>query len=140
MSQSNDLLSIICCYFVTFKIWYKQTKLSHNHLSQIIEYGYKKYGIFITAMSLKACPNQYDTTTCQSKTYIAYIKLVTGLDKIEFLQSHENLDIYQKSFEIIENYFGSEGEDGRLAPEVSSTTGQYQFGSDQSVPMGGFQF
>ncbi|KAH9640513.1 hypothetical protein HF086_018179 [Spodoptera exigua] len=62
------------------------------------------------------------------------------LDKIEFLQSHENLDIYQKSFEIIENYFGSEEEDGRLAPAVSSTTDQYQFNTDQSVPMGGFQF
>lgn len=65
---------------------------------------------------------------------------VLGLDKIEFLQSHENLDIYQKSFEIIENYFGSEEEDGRLAPAVSSTTDQYQFSTDQSVPMGGFQF
>ncbi|VVC98415.1 unnamed protein product [Leptidea sinapis] len=63
-----------------------------------------------------------------------------GLDKIEFLQSHENLDIYQKSFEMIENYFGSESEDSRLAPEVSSTTDQYNFNADQSVPMGGFQF
>lgn len=68
------------------------------------------------------------------------ILFVLGLDKIEFLQSHENLDIYQKSFEIIENYFGSEEEDGRLAPAVSSTTDQYQFSADQSVPMGGFQF
>lgn len=66
--------------------------------------------------------------------------LISGLDKIEFLQSHENLDIYQKSFEIIENYFGSEEEDGRTAPAVSSTTDQYQFSTDQSVPMGGFQF
>lgn len=65
---------------------------------------------------------------------------VAGLDKIEFLQSHENLDIYQKSFEIIENYFGSEEEDGRLAPAVSSTSGQYRFDADQAVPMGGFNF
>lgn len=65
---------------------------------------------------------------------------VPGLDKIEFLQSHENLDIYQKSFEIIENYFGSEEEDGRLAPAVSSTSGQFRFDADQAVPMGGFHF
>lgn len=65
---------------------------------------------------------------------------VAGLDKIEFLQSHENLDIYQKSFEIIENYFGSEEEDGRLAPAVSSTSGQFRFDADQAVPMGGFHF
>lgn len=66
--------------------------------------------------------------------------LLPGLDKIEFLQSHENLDIYQKSFEIIENYFGSEEEDGRLAPAVSSTSGQFRFDADQAVPMGGFHF
>ncbi|PZC86681.1 importin subunit alpha-7 [Helicoverpa armigera] len=72
--------------------------------------------------------------------YAVLIEECFGLDKIEFLQSHENLDIYQKSFEIIENYFGSEEEDGRLAPTVSSTTDQYQFSADQSVPMGGFQF
>lgn len=75
---------------------------------------------------------------------IEYLQLnlwnISGLNKIEFLQSHENLDIYQKSFEIIENYFGSEEEDGRLAPAVSSTTNQFQFNTDQSVPMGGFQF
>lgn len=77
------------------------------------------------------------------KGWVLYIKtksLITGLDKIEFLQSHENLEIYKKSFEIIENYFGSEEEDGRLAPTVSSTTEQYQFNADQAVPMGGFQF
>ena len=34
-----------------------------------------------------------------------------GLDKIEFLQSHENIEIYQKAFDIIERYFGTEEED-----------------------------
>lgn len=40
----------------------------------------------------------------------------TGLDKIEFLQSHEMKEIYQKAFYIIEQYFGSEEEDVRVAP------------------------
>lgn len=71
---------------------------------------------------------------------VLFSSILPGLDKIEFLQSHENLDIYQKSFEIIENYFASEEEDGRLAPQVTSTTGTYQFNTDQAVPMGGFQF
>uniref|UniRef100_A0A8C1YJE1 Importin subunit alpha n=1 Tax=Cyprinus carpio TaxID=7962 RepID=A0A8C1YJE1_CYPCA len=37
----------------------------------------------------------------------------SGLDKIEFLQSHENQEIYQKAFDLIEHYFGVEDEDAR---------------------------
>lgn len=64
----------------------------------------------------------------------------TGLDKIEFLQSHNIKEIYQKAFYIIEQYFNSEEEeeDTRVAP--SANNNQYQFNADQSVPMGGFQF
>ena len=36
--------------------------------------------------------------------YAVQIEECYGLDKIEFLQSHENLDIYQKAFDIIERY------------------------------------
>lgn len=62
-----------------------------------------------------------------------------GLDKIEFLQSHNIRDIYQKAFCIIEQYFSSEEEeDIRVAPAANNN--QYQFNADQSVPMGGFQF
>lgn len=70
---------------------------------------------------------------------VIIIILVTGLDKIEFLQSHNIRDIYQKAFCIIEHYFSSEEEeDVRVAP--SANNNQYQFNADQSVPMGGFQF
>lgn len=65
--------------------------------------------------------------------------LFAGLDKIEFLQSHENRDIYQKAYDIIEHYFGTEEEDSRVAPSVAPDAQQFQF-ADQSVPMGGFQF
>ena len=33
-------------------------------------------------------------------------------------QSHENQDIYQKAFDIIERYFGTEEDDIGLAPQV----------------------
>ncbi|XP_052740786.1 importin subunit alpha-7 [Bicyclus anynana] len=59
--------------------------------------------------------------------YAVALEECFGVDKIEFLQSHENLDIYQKSFEIIENYFGSESEDGRVLPENSTAT-EFNFG------------
>lgn len=59
------------------------------------------------------------------------------MDKIEFLQSHVNMEIYQKAFDIIEHFFGTEEEDGNAAPQSNT---EFQFTSDQSVPMGGFQF
>lgn len=63
-----------------------------------------------------------------------------GLDKIEFLQSHENREIYQKAFDMIERYFGSEEEDRAIAPEVDQNSEQFQFQAADNAPMGGFQF
>lgn len=81
------------------------------------------------------------TIRCSRIHFESFIELnlFTGLDKIEFLQSHNIREIYQKAFYIIEQYFNSEEEeDGRVAP--SANNNQYQFNADQSVPMGGFQF
>ena len=50
-------------------------------------------------------------TTGAANPYAVIIEEVFGLDKIEFLQSHENMEIYQKAFDIIERYFGTEEED-----------------------------
>lgn len=61
-----------------------------------------------------------------------------GLDKIEFLQSHENLEIYQKAFDLIEHYFGVEEEDASLAPQVDKGQGQFVF-QQQDGPMERFQ-
>jgi hypothetical protein len=33
---------------------------------------------------------------------------VPGLDKIEMLQTHENLDIYRIAYEIIDQYFSED--------------------------------
>jgi len=55
-----------------------------------------------------------------------------GLDKIEYLQSHDNQDIYQKAFDIIERYFGTEDEDIALAPQVNES-GQFAFEVEPSV-------
>ena len=50
-------------------------------------------------------------TSGAANPYAVIIEEVFGLDKIEFLQSHENMEIYQKAFDIIERYFGTEEED-----------------------------
>ncbi|XP_030372581.1 importin subunit alpha-7 isoform X2 [Scaptodrosophila lebanonensis] len=57
--------------------------------------------------------------------YAIAIEECGGLDKIEYLQAHENRDIYHKSFYIIEQYFGNEEEDPRLAPDADAH--EYKF-------------
>uniref|UniRef100_A0A3B3QSV4 Importin subunit alpha n=1 Tax=Paramormyrops kingsleyae TaxID=1676925 RepID=A0A3B3QSV4_9TELE len=70
--------------------------------------------------------------------YCSLIEEAYGLDKIEFLQSHENQEIYQKAFDLIEHYFGVEEEDPGLAPQVDENQQQYLF-PQQEAPMKGFQ-
>lgn len=70
--------------------------------------------------------------------YCALIEEAYGLDKIEFLQSHENQEIYQKAFDLIEHYFGTEDEDTSIAPQVDLSQQQYIF-QQREAPMEGFQ-
>uniref|UniRef100_A0A6I8NWN3 Importin subunit alpha n=2 Tax=Ornithorhynchus anatinus TaxID=9258 RepID=A0A6I8NWN3_ORNAN len=70
--------------------------------------------------------------------YCALIEEAYGLDKIEFLQSHENQEIYQKAFDLIEHYFGVEEEDSSIAPQVDENQQQFVF-QQQEAPMEGFQ-
>ncbi|XP_042908519.1 importin subunit alpha-7 isoform X2 [Parasteatoda tepidariorum] len=73
--------------------------------------------------------------------YAVMIEGCYGLDKIEFLQSHENMEIYQKAFDMIEHYFGLDEEDSHLAPQVDPANQQFQFNApDQNMPMGGYSF
>ncbi|XP_043527734.1 importin subunit alpha-7-like [Frieseomelitta varia] len=74
--------------------------------------------------------------------YAVLIEECFGLNKIEFLQSHQNVDIYQKAFDIIERYFGSEEEDTRVVPTIDAQGQQFQFrASDSSqLPVEGFEF
>lgn len=69
-----------------------------------------------------------------------YVFVFIGLDKIEFLQSHENAEIYQKAFEIIEKYFGTDEEDKGIAPQVDENNQQFEFNAAQNAPLGGFEF
>lgn len=62
-----------------------------------------------------------------------------GLEKLEALQHHENESVYQKSGSIIDAYFaGDEAEDVNIAPD--STSKQFAFSTNTSVPEGGFSF
>ncbi|KAK1337972.1 hypothetical protein QTO34_001076 [Cnephaeus nilssonii] len=70
--------------------------------------------------------------------YCALIEEAYGLDKIEFLQSHENQEIYQKAFDLIEHYFGEEDNDPTIVPQVDENQQQFVF-QQQEAPMEGFQ-
>ncbi|XP_004860228.1 importin subunit alpha-6 [Heterocephalus glaber] len=71
-------------------------------------------------------------------SYCALIEEAYGLDKIEFLQSHENQEIYQKAFDLIEHYFGVEEDDPSIVPQVDEHQQQFVF-QQQEAPMEGFQ-
>jgi hypothetical protein len=58
--------------------------------------------------------------------YAIMIEECFGLDKIEYLQSHENIEIYQKAFHIIETYFGVD-EDENLPQQSESAP--FEFGT-----------
>ncbi|KAL7980613.1 hypothetical protein Chor_001767 [Crotalus horridus] len=70
--------------------------------------------------------------------YCSLIEEAYGLDKIEFLQSHENQEIYQKAFDLYEHYFGIEDDDSTLAPQVDEAQQQFIF-QQPEAPMEGFQ-
>lgn len=70
--------------------------------------------------------------------YATMIEENYGLDKIEFLQTHENHDIYRKAYEIVSTYFSADTEDPQIAPESSDNV--FQIHSDQAVSKNEFNF
>jgi len=59
------------------------------------------------------------------------------------LQEHSNQDIYDKSINILEEYFEIEEEEvENLAPQIDSSAGTYTFApqSGSGAPAGGFNF
>ncbi|XP_057306127.1 importin subunit alpha-7-like [Hydractinia symbiolongicarpus] len=71
--------------------------------------------------------------------YAVQVEECFGLDKIEYLQQHENEDIYKKAYEIIESHFREDEDqnvdDNALLPD--STSSHYTFG-DVAAPANGF--
>ncbi|XP_063973196.1 importin subunit alpha-4 [Diachasmimorpha longicaudata] len=66
------------------------------------------------------------------------IEECNGLDKIEQLQTHENVEIYKLAYDIIEQYFSEETDDTNLAPQVNDVT--FEFDPTTSIPSQGFKF
>ncbi len=49
--------------------------------------------------------------TSGRNAYAQMVEECSGLDSIESLQSHENVEIYERAYGIIEHYFGQTNED-----------------------------
>lgn len=70
-----------------------------------------------------------------------------GLDKLEYLQTHTNTEIYQKAYSLIDRYFSHDDEgdeDNHLAPQRNQQ-GQFAFGvpgaaGDGVPPQGPWEF
>jgi len=74
-----------------------------------------------------------NNTRNEMATYVAEAE---GLAKIEELQQHDNVEIYEKCIKILETYIELEDEeDTNIAPEVQGN--QFAFGAAQ--PQGGQQ-
>jgi hypothetical protein len=74
----------------------------------------------------------------QYKTIVNAIDDAGGIEAIERLQQHENVEIYKMAFFLIEKYFqGEDDEDIQIAPPESGNT--YQF-TTNNLPDGGFKF
>lgn len=59
------------------------------------------------------------------------IERVGGLDKIELLQQHENTDVYELAYDMIDNYFSDDkDEDVDLQPRA--TEAGFEFGSSSN--------
>lgn len=65
--------------------------------------------------------------------YAVIVEECGGLDKIEYLQSHENPEIYQRAYNLIEKYFGNDDTDTNINPVVDATNQQYQFNVAQNA-------
>ena len=76
--------------------------------------------------------------------YAQAIEEAEGVDKIEDLQEHTNEDIYDKSVQILEEFFEVEEQEvENLAPQIDSTAGTYAFSAPQpgaGAHTGAFQF
>jgi len=86
--------------------------------------------------------NMLKLAGAEVESVAAMVEECGGLDKIESLQNHENVEIYKLAYEIIEQYFSDDGEeDSALAPQETEAGFQFnpEAGEEANQP-GGFQF
>lgn len=76
----------------------------------------------------------------KSVTIATLIEEAGGLDKIEFLQQHENEEIYKLAFGIIDQYFSNDGDNAEVELLPQEVDGHFEFQAKDNLPPGGFKF
>ncbi|XP_033229443.1 importin subunit alpha-3 [Belonocnema kinseyi] len=92
----------------------------------------------VVQVVLDGIHNMLKLAGAQVETLANMIEECSGLDKIESLQNHENVDIYKLAYDIIEQYFSEDADDVNLAPQVGDST--YEFDPATTIPSEGFKF
>lgn len=89
----------------------KIIQVAFNGLDNILKLGAEEAkltnGPNPYAMMVEECYGQFKFARERRRLHMFCL----GLDKIEYLQSHENIEIYQKAFHLIETYFGVDDDD-----------------------------
>lgn len=73
--------------------------------------------------------------------YSVMIEEYGGVEYIHSLQHHDNIDIYKKSYQLIDKYFNddeADNQDAEMFPQATND-GQFTFQQEQA-PQGGFNF
>lgn len=83
---------------------------------------------------------EQDARNTGRNQFADFIEEAQGLDKIEQLQVHQNIDIYEKAVKILETYFAAQEEDSSVAPSVDPSQQTFSFGAPAGMPKGGFNF
>ncbi|XP_047316639.1 importin subunit alpha-like isoform X2 [Impatiens glandulifera] len=73
--------------------------------------------------------------------YAQLIDDAEGLEKIENLQSHDNIEIYEKAVKILETYWLEEEDEQLPSADADGSQSGFNFGGNNlPVPSGGFNF
>ena len=84
----------------------------------------------IVMVALDALEAILKTGNLENNEYASLVDEAEGLDKMEALQEHENVDIYEKAVHIIETYFGEEDEEcENMAPATNENAKTFAFGA-----------
>jgi importin subunit alpha-2 len=111
--SSNSFLSLIISFHSSFVIRYIIEQGAIPPLCELLSVTDAK----IIQVALNGLDNILKLGAAEAKRtnganpYAIMIEECYGLDKIEYLQSHENIEIYQKAFHLIETYFGVDEEE-----------------------------
>lgn len=70
--------------------------------------------------------------------YALMVEECGGVEYIHALQQHENVEIYKKSYQLIDKYFSDDGEEQDTEMQPDTENGQFMFHNDTT--QGGFNF